>query len=77
MALANAYIESFNGTLRAECLGTHWFGTLEEAKETIEAWLREYNTRFPHSALGYRSPVPAAYRALVVSKPVSQPRAVM
>ena len=38
----NAYIESFNGTLRAECLDTHWFGTMEEAKETIEAWRREY-----------------------------------
>jgi Zn-finger protein len=52
----NAFVESFNGTLRAECLDTHWFGTLEEAKETIEAWRREYNESRPHRALGERTP---------------------
>jgi transposase InsO family protein len=52
----NAYIETFNGTLRAECLDTHWFGTMEEAKETIEAWRREYNESRPHRALGERTP---------------------
>jgi putative transposase len=52
----NAYIESFNGTLRAECLDTHWFGALEEAKQTIEAWQREYNESRPHRALGERTP---------------------
>jgi putative transposase len=51
----NAYIESFNGTLRAECLDTHWSGTLEEAKERIEAWRREYNESRPHRALGERT----------------------
>ena len=52
----NAYIESFNGTLRTECLDTHWFVTLEEAKERIEAWQREYNESRPHRALGERTP---------------------
>ena len=52
----NAYIETFNGTLRAECLDTHWFSTLTEAKETIEAWQREYNESRPHRALGERTP---------------------
>jgi hypothetical protein len=52
----NAYIESFNGRLRAECLDTHWFGTLAEAKESIEAWWREYNASRPHRALGERTP---------------------
>jgi putative transposase len=52
----NAYIETFNGTLRAECLDTHWFGTLAEAKESIEAWRREYNESRPHRALGERTP---------------------
>jgi putative transposase len=52
----NAYIESFNGTLRAECLDAHWFGTLAEAKESIEAWRREYNASRPHRALGERTP---------------------
>ncbi|MFZ0637016.1 MAG: IS3 family transposase [Candidatus Acidiferrales bacterium] len=52
----NAYIETFNGTLRAECLDTHWFGTLAEAKESIEAWRKEYNDSRPHRALGERTP---------------------
>ena len=52
----NAYVESFNGTFRAECLDTHWFGTLAEAKESIEAWRQEYNESRPHRALGERTP---------------------
>jgi putative transposase len=52
----NAYVESFNGTFRAECLDTHWFGTLAEAKESIEAWRKEYNESRPHRALGERTP---------------------
>jgi putative transposase len=52
----NAYIETFNGTLRAECLDTHWFETLAEAKESIEAWRKEYNESRPHRALGERTP---------------------
>jgi putative transposase len=52
----NAYVESFNGTLRAECLDAHWFATLTEAKVVIEAWRREYNESRPHRALGERTP---------------------
>jgi putative transposase len=52
----NAYVESFNGTFRAECLDTHWFGTLAEAKESIEAWRKEYNESRPHRARGERTP---------------------
>ena len=52
----NAYIETFNGTLRAECLDTHWFGTLAEAKENIEAWRKEYNESCPLRALGEQTP---------------------
>jgi putative transposase len=52
----NAYIEALNRTLRAECLDIHWFGTVEEAKETIEAWRREYNESRPHRALGEKIP---------------------
>jgi len=52
----NAYIESFNGTLRAECLDVHWFTTLTEAKHIIEAWRREYNESRPHRSLGERTP---------------------
>ena len=52
----NAYVESFNGTFRAECLDAHWFDTLSEAKQVIEAWRREYNESRPHRALGERTP---------------------
>lgn len=36
----NAHVESFNGTFRRECLNAHWFMTLSEAKQIIEAWRR-------------------------------------
>jgi putative transposase len=52
----NAHVESFNGTLRSECLNTHWFKTLAEAQQIIEAWRREYNESRPHRALGERTP---------------------
>jgi putative transposase len=52
----NAYVESFNGKFRDECLNEHWFADLEEAREKIETWRQDYNQRRPHSALGYRTP---------------------
>lgn len=52
----NAYVESFAGRLRDECLNGHWFTTLDDAQHTIETWRREYNEVRPHSALGDRSP---------------------
>ena len=54
----NGYIESFNGKLRDELLDREIFYTLGEAKILIERWRQEYNTFRPHSALGYRPPVP-------------------
>ena len=52
----NAHVESFNGTFRAECLDAHWFTSLNEAKQVVEAWRREYNESRPHRALGERTP---------------------
>ena len=52
----NAHVESFNGTLRAECLDAHWFTTLAEAKHILEAWRHEYNESRPHRAHGERTP---------------------
>ena len=52
----NAYIESFNGRLRDECLNEHWFVNLAHARAAIERWRHEYNTERPHSALGYLTP---------------------
>ncbi len=52
----NAYIESFNGRLRDECLNENWFLTLEHARGIIEKWRMDYNTVRPHSSLGYLTP---------------------
>jgi putative transposase len=52
----NAYIESFNGKFRDECLNEHWFISLAHARSVIEAWRIEYHTERPHSSLGDRNP---------------------
>lgn len=52
----NAFIESFNGRLREECLNTSWFVSLEDARWTLEAWRRDYNDERPHSSLDYWTP---------------------
>ncbi len=48
----NAFVESFNGRLRDECLNTHWFLSLEDVRTKIEAWRRDYNESRPHTSLG-------------------------
>ena len=53
----NGFIESFNGKLRDECLNETLFGTLGDARETLEEWLEDYNWRRPHSALGNLTPM--------------------
>ena len=53
----NAFIESFNGSLRAECLNTHWFMNLADACQKLEAWRKDYNEVRPHSSLGNKSPI--------------------
>ncbi len=52
----NAMIETFNAKVRAECLDQHWFESLEEAKQQLEAWRREYNEERPHSSLNNLTP---------------------
>jgi len=52
----NAYIESFNGKFRTECLNTNWFLSLDEAREKCEAWRRDYNDVRPHSSIGGKTP---------------------
>jgi putative transposase len=52
----NAFVESFNGRFRDECLNQHWFMSLEEVRQTVEAWRIEYNTERPHRALGQQTP---------------------
>ncbi len=52
----NAFVESFNGHFRQECLDQHWFASLEEVQQVIEAWRIDYNTERPHRALKQRTP---------------------
>lgn len=53
----NPFVESFNGSFRDECLNMHWFLSLEDAVQKIEAWRTEYNEYRPHSLLDDRTPV--------------------
>ena len=59
----NAFIESFNGKFRDECLNQHWFLDLDDARTKIEAWRIDYNEVRPHSALGNRTPTEYAAEA--------------
>jgi putative transposase len=52
----NAFVESFNGRLRDECLNEHVFRSLLEARRIVEAWRIDYNTVRPHSSLGGLTP---------------------
>ena len=67
----NAYVESFNGKFRDECLNEHWFGGLKEAREKTEAWRQDHNQRRPHSARGYRTP--EEFAAQVAARRASPP----
>ena len=68
----NAYVESFNGRLRDECLNEHWFTSLAHARSVIEAWRREYNEERPKKVLGGLTPVEYALR-LADQKVVTMP----
>jgi transposase InsO family protein len=67
----NAYVESFNGRFRDECLNEHWFTSLAHARALIERWRREYNEERPKRALGGRTP--AEYALLLANKVVTMP----
>ena len=58
----NAYIKSFNGKFRDECLNEHWFVTMAQARRVIENWRVEYNTERPHGALGQQTAMEFAAR---------------
>src|SRR5690606_17741885 len=69
----NAFIESFNGTFRYECLDAHWFSSLADARCVAEAWRREYNDVRPHSALSRRTPSEFAESLSVASRACGAP----
>lgn len=52
----NAYVESFHGRLREECLRVSWFENLFDARRKITAWRHDYNEQRPHSSLNYLTP---------------------
>jgi len=58
----NGYIESFIGKMRDELLNREIFYTLNEARVLIESWRQHYNTKRPHSSIGYRPPAPEAIK---------------
>ena len=61
--IQNAFVESFNGRLRDECLNEHLFDRLDDARRIIEAWRTDYNTARPHTSLGGLAPAVFARRA--------------
>jgi putative transposase len=65
----NAFIESFNGRFRDECLNEHWFTNLHDARRTIEEHRREYNTYRPHSSLGGLTPEEFARQSAALQVP--------
>ncbi|AEL07667.1 transposase [Xanthomonas campestris pv. raphani 756C] len=67
----NAYVESFNGRLRDECLNEHWFPTLLHAHTEIERWRREYNEDRPKKAIGGMTP--AAYAQHLANTDIINP----
>lgn len=67
----NAYIESFNGRFRDECLNEQWFTSLDHAKALIATWRRDYNEMRPHSSIGNRTP--AEFAAMLRERGVFSP----
>ena len=55
--MQNGFVESFNASVRLECLGQHWFMDLDEARRKVEDWRTEYNEVRPHSAIDDRTPM--------------------
>jgi len=64
----NAYVESFHGRLRDECLNVSWFWNLFDARRKIAAWQLDYNTERPHSSLAYRTPEEFAQQWLLAAQ---------
>ena len=67
----NAYVESFNGRFRDECLNEHWFTSLAHTRTVIEKWRRDYNEQRPKKRLGGLTP--ASYAKKLAQKAVTMP----
>jgi putative transposase len=67
----NAFVESFNGSFRDECLNTSWFTSLDDARRIIEEWRVDYNEVRPHSSLADRTPAEFSAAALAAEVPAA------
>jgi putative transposase len=67
--IQNAFVESFNGKFRDECLSEHWFVDIHDARRTIETYRRDYNGYRPHSSLGGKTPEEFARCAAALQAP--------
>ena len=67
----NAFVESFNGRFRDECLNQHWFTDMEDARIKIEFWRRDYNHVRPHGSLGQETPAEFARQFLDLRSPMA------
>ncbi len=67
----NAFIESFNGKFRAECLNENWFLSLADARDKIEQWRVDYNQHRPHSSLGDLTPAEFAESSIASGQPTA------
>jgi len=63
----NAFIEAFNGRLRAECLKTHWFTSMSDTQEKLESLRSDYIEQRPHGAIGNNTPISLAFSDFVNS----------
>lgn len=66
----NAFIEAFNGRCRSKCLNAHWFLSLADAQEKMEARLKDHNEERPHRAIGHKPPILLQNLSGVTSPPL-------
>jgi len=67
--MQNAFVESFNDKFRYDCLNANWFTGLEDARQRIEKWRREFNELRPHSSIGRIPPAEFARRTTALQSP--------
>jgi putative transposase len=69
----NGFVESFNGRMRDELLNETLFVSLEHARQKLAAWTLDYNTRRPHSSIGYQTPAAYAAHLIATDRPAAPP----
>ncbi len=68
----NAFIESFNGRLRDECLNVNEFVSIDDARQRIKMWRQDYNHRRPHGSLGHLTPIEFAQQGRETASEVAR-----